>query len=148
MKILLLNPGFQVLFLYRLSNYFYKKGIPILPGFIQAINRFISHSDISCVAEIKSGCYIAHGIGIVIGSGVKIGYNAFILHQVTIGQKEKNTKYPLIGDNVFIGAGAKILGEITIGNNCKIGANCVVVESCPPNSIVLFPKSEIIQKNN
>jgi serine O-acetyltransferase len=36
----------------------------------------------------------------------------------------------------MVGAGAKILGPIRIGRNSVIGANAVVLQDVPPNSIV------------
>ena len=48
----------------------------------------------------------------------------------------------------FIGAGAKILPNVTIGNNCKVGANCVVVEDIPDYATVVLHKPRIIEKTN
>jgi serine O-acetyltransferase len=44
---------------------------------------------------------------------------------------------PRIGNRVDIGAGAKILGPITIGDDATIGANAVVLQDVPPNSIAI-----------
>ena len=41
----------------------------------------------------------------------------------------------VIGNNVDIGAGAKLLGRIKIGDNSIIGANAVVLDHVPENSI-------------
>lgn len=53
---------------------------------------------------------------------------------------------PKIGDNCYIGAGAKIIGNVVVGNNVRIGANAVVVEDIPDNSVVVMEKPKIIQK--
>ena len=37
----------------------------------------------------------------------------------------------------MIGAGAKILGAITIGSCSRVGANAVVVDDIPPDSVVV-----------
>lgn len=42
---------------------------------------------------------------------------------------------PVIGDSVDIGSGAKLLGRIKIGDNSIIGANAVVLDDVPENSI-------------
>ena len=39
-----------------------------------------------------------------------------------------------------------VLGEIVIGDNCKIGANAVVVNSVPPNSIVVGVPGKIVSQ--
>ena len=58
-------------------------------------------------------------------------------HHVTVGDLGGSGKAAHIGNNVMIGAGAKIIGEITIGDNCKIGANSVVNQDIPENSIAI-----------
>jgi serine O-acetyltransferase len=93
-----------------------------------------------------------HGIsGIFVSGGSKIGKNAVIFHQVTIGSNTllKSGKFgsPEIGDNVYIGAGAKIIGNIRIGNNCRIGANAVVYKDLPDNSVAVQSPTRIIQKD-
>jgi len=86
-----------------------------------------------------------HGLnGIIVSHNAKIGANARIFHQVTIG--EGNDGAPTIGDNCLIGAGAKIIGGIHIGNNVKIGANCIVVTDIPDNATVVMDKPRIIIK--
>ena len=63
------------------------------------------------------------------------------------------TAYALIrygsiwGNNVYIGVGAKVIGGITIGDNCRIGANAVVYEDMPPNSVAVCAATRIISKD-
>lgn len=94
-----------------------------------------------------------HGpIGIFVSKGAKIGKNCVIFQHVTIGSNtiltSKTKGAPIIGDNVYIGAGSVIIGGITVGNNCRIGANCIVVQNIPDNSLVVMEKPRIIQKGN
>lgn len=90
--------------------------------------------------------------GCFISGQAKIGKNAIIFQQVTIGSNTlKGTKFrgaPIVGDNVYIGAGAKIIGSITIGDNCRIGANAVVYEDMPPHSVAVQAHTRIIQKSD
>ncbi len=46
----------------------------------------------------------------------------------------------------LIGAGAKIIGNVFIGNNCRIGANCVVVKDMPPNTVAVLSPTRFIMK--
>lgn len=109
-----------------------------------------SHSaGIAVASTIESMPDFPHGIyGVFISSGAKIGKNAVIFHQVTIGSNtlrgSKNQGAPTIGDNVYIGCGAKIIGGITIGNNVRIGANCVVTEDVPDNATVVLERPRVI----
>lgn len=118
--------------------------------------RRIMRKNAACIMPY---CFFAtkpnlpHGLsGIFISSGSKIGKNAVIFQQVTIGSvttiDSKNHGSPTIGDNCYIGAGAKIIGKITIGDNVRIGANCVVHKSVPSNSIVIGGEQRVIELDN
>ena len=82
---------------------------------------------------------IVHGAGLVIGDSSRIGADAMLLQQVTIGASkyERRDQMPRLGDNVFVAAGARLIGQIEIGDNVFIGANAVVTEDVPSNSRVL-----------
>lgn len=68
---------------------------------------------------------------------------------MTIGNDYKDTRNaPIIGDNVIIYPGAKIIGKVTIGNNCRIGANAVVVKDVPNDTTVVVAEQRFISKNN
>lgn len=85
-----------------------------------AFNNATTGAHLGYGAKFESVPSLPHGLyGVVISHNAKIGKNATIYHQVTIG--EGNNGAPEIGDNVFIGAGAKLFGNIKIGNNVLIG---------------------------
>jgi serine O-acetyltransferase len=97
--------------------------------------------------------YFPHGLfGVFISNGAKIGKNAVIFQQVTIGSDSLadsgNFGSPTLGDNVYIGAGAKIIGNVRVGNNCRVGANAVVYTDMPDNSVAVCAPTRIIQKEN
>ena len=50
---------------------------------------------------------------------------------------------PIIGKGCQIGAGAVIVGPIIVGEGSTIGANVVLAQDVPPNSIVTVPKPVI-----
>ncbi len=41
----------------------------------------------------------------------------------------------MIGDNVTIFSGAKVLGKIRISDNCIIGAQALMLQDAPQNSV-------------
>ena len=82
-------------------------------------------------------------MGIVIERGVRIGSRVTVMHQVTIGRKDRvgpgqqGIQVPVIEDNVFIGAGAKVLGPVRIGRGATVGANAVVTRDVPSHCTVV-----------
>lgn len=83
--------------------------------------------DIDYKAEIDEELVIYHGMGLVIGSGVKIGKNCMFFHNTTFGSKfsKKDVGFPTIGDSCLIGTGSILLGSINIPNNKKIPARTI-----------------------
>jgi len=67
-----------------------------------------------------------------------------IRNGVTIGLKRtREAGAPIIGNRVDIGAGAKILGAIRIGDDVAIGANAVVLQDIPANSLAVGVPAKI-----
>lgn len=99
--------------------------------------------------QIGSGFYIGHFGGIVVNGHSVIGRNCNLSHQVTLGVANRGSKkgYPTIGDNVYFGPGAKVIGKVQIGNNVAVGANCVVVNDVPDNSVVVGVPGRVISSN-
>ena len=96
--------------------------------------------------RIGAGLCLIHPSDILIGSGVEIGENCLIFHEVTIG-RGPTPGLPKIGNNVDIYVGARILGGISIGDNSMVGANCVVTQDVPPRSIVVPPLVRVIPRS-
>lgn len=113
-----------------------------------AYNNSSFGTDLNAGALFKTPSRLPHDPnGIIVSPYAKVGSNAYIYQQVTIGDDGKHyTHVPEIGDNVSIGAGAKLFGKIKIGNNVKIGANAVVVEDIPDDATAVIPKARIIIK--
>jgi len=59
---------------------------------------------------------------------------------------EKTKRHPTLGNNVVVGAGAKLLGPIIIGDNVRIGANSVVVNDIPPDSVVVGVPGRVVSR--
>jgi serine O-acetyltransferase len=135
----LFAPGKKVYRYYKLSRWLHMSGHPFLAKLVR-------------YRQGRYGCYISeksiihpsvkfkHSIGIVIGEGVVIEENVKIWQNTTIGSHGKQgypQEYPYIESGVKIFAGAVIVGKVRIGKNAVIGANCVVLESVPENSVAV-----------
>jgi serine O-acetyltransferase len=136
---LLFEAGYQAVVLHRIAHWFKSRGIPVLGPLVARFNHHLTGVDIGPGAEIGPGLRIAHGTGLVIGGYAKIGRNALLLHQVTIGSPSpaRVEKMPVIGDNAFIGAGAKVIGDVRVGDNVFIGVDAIVARDIPDNSRVV-----------
>lgn len=95
--------------------------------------------------NIGKGLYIEHGIATLIGA-LSIGDNCWINQQVTIGFTDASHP-PVLGNNVLITSGSKIIGNVRIGDNCKIGANAVVLSDVPANCTVVGIPAYIVKRD-
>lgn len=133
-----LDSGFQALIAYRCAHTLKNWSVPLLPAVLRRWSIGACAIDIVPQADIAGGCYIPHGLGIVIGGASVIGEDCTILQGVTLGEARFSTDAcPRIGDRVTLGAGAKILGAIEIGDDTFIGANSVVLDDVPPGSVAV-----------
>ena len=118
-----------------ISRAYFLKNEEIPALHLSNLGRIISGFEIFYTAEIGVGIKINHGLGTVIGARCKIGKNALIHQNVTLG--DKNEQRPVLLDNVTIYAGAKVLGGIICGNNSIIAANCVCLVDVPDNGVIV-----------
>ena len=156
---LMFDPGYRVVAYYRVSLFlqtfrFPRRTARILGDLILVRLIRVPGVEFRTKCIIGAGLRIYHPHDIVIGKGVKIGKNANILNGVTLGArtlieedecKDKNDRYPVIGNNVTIFPGAKIIGPVIIGDNCIIGANSVVNKSFPADSIIAGAPARLIR---
>ena len=150
LEVLLCYPGLHALWFHRLAHWLYCLGVPVIPRLISQFARFLTGVEIHPGAQIGSGAFIDHGMGVVVGETTIIGNNCLIYQGVTLGGtgKESGKRHPTLGDNVVVGAGAKILGNITIGDNVRIGAGSVVVKDVPSNSTVVGIPGRVVKYRN
>jgi len=132
---------------HRAAHFFYKIKFKLLARIISQISKFFTGIEIHPAAKIKSGVFIDHGTGVVIGETAEIAEGVVIYQGVTLGGtgKEKGKRHPTIEKNVMISAGAKILGGFTVGEGSKIGAGSVVLREVPPHSTVVGVPGRIVR---
>ncbi len=99
--------------------------------------------------EIGNGVMIYHQGGIVFHPATVIGDGCRIRHGVTLGagSTRRSQAAPILENNVDIGVGAALLGDIVVGAGSKIGANVVLTESVPPDSVVVVDRPLILVKD-
>jgi len=142
--------GLHALWGYRIAHWFWEHHFIILGRWVSQVTRFFTGIEIHPGASIGRRFFIDHGMGVVIGETAEIGDDVTIYHGVTLGgvSLEKGKRHPTIEDSVVIGAGAKILGAVTIGECSRIGANAVVVNDVPPESVVVGIPGHVTNKED
>lgn len=149
-EVVLCYPCIWALFGYRIANYLWRHKLKLLARILSQWMRFLTGIEIHPGAKIGKGCFIDHGMGVVIGATAEIGDNCVIYQNVTLGGTGKCTtckRHPTIGNNVMVGAGAKLIGGFTLGNNVKIGAGSIVLNDVPDNCTVVGNPAKIVKYN-
>lgn len=149
LEVFLTYPGVHSIWAYRFNHWLWKHNLKLLARLGSSIARVFTSVEIHPGAKLGSGIFIDHAFGVVIGETAEIANDVTIYQGVTLGGTSlaHGKRHPTIGERVTIGAGAKILGPITIGDDSRIGANAVVVDSVPPNSVVVGVPGRIISRS-
>jgi len=139
---LLFHSGYVALLIFRIQELFTYSEKSLIARWISVVNFRISGCEFIPGCEIGSGAFLPHPSGIVVGKNVIVGQGCTLMQNVTLGQKSFSSEAsragsPRIGRDVSIGAGSVILGEVQIGDSCIVGAMSLVLESFPPNSIIV-----------
>lgn len=92
------------------------------------------HENLKLGQNVQIGSFTVLGCehGIEIGDNVKIGYSCSIFTHSSIDGKTGPIK---LADNCKIGANSVIMPGVTIGENATVGANSFVVKSIPKNEV-------------
>lgn len=143
----------DALVIYRLSSVLYRRRLKLLSNIINKINYLIFGCYIPGSASIGESCVIAYGgMSVVIHARSVIGAGCVIGQCITLGTKPAIStsddslvgEPPKVGNNVYIAAGARLIGDIYIGSNSVIGANSVVTESFPENSVIVGAPARLV----
>lgn len=149
LEIALLYPGPKAVFLHRIAHKLYTLELFFMARFFCELGRFLTGIEIHPGAEIGRRLVIDHGVGVVIGETAIVGDDCVIFHGVTLGgtKFDKVKRHPTVGNRVLIGAGAKILGPITLEDDCRVGANSVVIKSVDKSDVVSGIPAKSIKNN-
>jgi serine O-acetyltransferase len=149
-ELVLCYPGLHAVWGHRISHWLWRRDIKLLGRLCSALTLLLTRVDIHPGAVLGPGLFIDHATGVVIGETAEIGADVTIYHGVTLGGStlEHGKRHPTVGDRVTIGAGAKILGPITIGHDSRIGANAVVVNPVPPDSVVVGVPGQVVHRRH
>jgi serine O-acetyltransferase len=115
--------------------------------FLKLFSEVLTGIELPCEATVGRRFRIDHFGGIVISGDAVFGDDCVIRNGVTVGLKHAGHRgAPILGNRVDVGSGAKILGAIRIGDDVLIGANAVVLDDVPPNSIAVGIPARVIPR--
>ncbi len=148
LEVVLSYSGYHAIKMHRLAHFLHELRIPLVPRLVSQFSRFMTGIEIHPGAQIGHRFFIDHGMGVVIGETTVVGDDCTLFQGVTLGGtgKQSGKRHPNLGNNVLVGAGAKILGNITIGDNCKIGAQSLVLHDVPPDCTVVGVPGRVVRR--
>lgn len=146
-EIIVAYPFIEAIAVQRLAHQLYLKNVALIPRIMSEWAHARTGMDLHPGATIGSHFFIDHGTGTVVGETAIIGNHVKMYHGVTLGARSTSggqqlrgkKRHPTIEDHVTIYPGATILGgETVIGARSTIGGNVFIMDSVPPNSLVVY----------
>ena len=142
-----LHPRFAPVALVRCARSAYAHRLHRLAKLFSLANFLVFKLEVPAFLDIGPGLVIPHPQGTVLGA-CKIGNNATIFHQVTLGASSADFGFnpslrPVVGNDVTLSVGAKILGAVHLGDGCVVGANAVVITDVPAGAVAVGVPAKI-----
>jgi serine O-acetyltransferase len=146
-EIIVAYPFVEAIAMQRLAHELYLKNVALIPRIMTEWAHARTGMDLHPGAKISSHFFVDHCTGTVVGETAIIGKHVKMYHGVTLGAKSTahveelrgRKRHPTIEDRVTIYPGATILGGSTVvGAGSTIGGNVFIMESVPPNSLVIY----------
>lgn len=141
-----------VLLFFRLSQWAARHWGP--PGrlvvlMLQVLNSLLFGVELPAVCVIGPRLRLFHPHSIVLNPGVRIGADAQLRHNTTIGnivdRDGTERGNPIIGDGVDLGATCAVLGPVVVGHGARIGALAVVTKDVPAWGIAVGNPARVIR---
>lgn len=135
--------SFAITSLNRLRTTARRLHIPGVNHVLRMVQTGFYGVEVGKEVTLGKGVYFVHSLGIVIGGDSRIGDRVRFYGNNTVGTAKDNG-YPVIEEDVWIGAGARILGPVRVGARSRVGANAVVLEDVPPDSVVVGIPARVV----
>lgn len=151
-EVIVAYPFIEAIAVQRLAHELYIRQVALIPRIMTEWAHSRTGMDLHPGATIGTHFFIDHGTGTVVGETCTIGNHVKMYHGVTLGARSTSggqqlrgrKRHPTIEDDVTIYPGATILGgETTVGAGSTIGGNVFLMQSVPPNSLVINAEVEV-----
>lgn len=137
---MIVEPGFKSVCYIRLMQYFHENNQLKIANQIRLriVSKFAM--DIVPGVQIGPGLRIPHPVGIVIGGSVRIGKNATILQNSTLGERYIDRRSdglgPILCDDVTICANVQVLGHINLANGTIVLGGSILLRNTVENEMI------------
>jgi serine O-acetyltransferase len=157
-EVIFCYPGLEAVSIYRIAHELLLLGVPLIPRMMTEHAHARTGIDIHPGARLKTGFFIDHGTGVVIGETCDIGSNVKLYQGVTLGALSfprdaagniirGMKRHPTLEDDVVVYANATILGgDTVIGRGAVIGSNVWITQSVAPYTVVSLEKPSLRMK--
>lgn len=154
-EIIVSYPSLEAVTIQRLAHLFYARDLPLIPRMMTEWAHARTGIDINPGAQIGRYFFIDHGTGVVIGETCVIGDWVKLYHGVTLGAKsfqkdegghilKGGQRHPRVEDGVTIYPNSTVLGgETVVGARSTIGGNVFLMQSVPPDSLVVYEETQL-----
>jgi serine O-acetyltransferase len=150
---ILLHPSFVCVFLYRISNHFFRAGHSFLARLFWQFNAMLTGADISAAADLGEGLVIMSPAGTAIMGTA--GRNLTVMPCAgmggELGRRENvgaGPGLPLLGDEVILEPHSGALGPIRVGTGVRVTGGVAVTRDVPDGFVVEGPTPRFIPRRD
>lgn len=158
-EVILAYPFIETIAVQRVAHELYRRNVPLIPRIMTEWAHRRTGMDLHPGAGIGTHFFVDHCTGTVVGETAVIGNHVkmyqgvgLVARSLSAGRLLRGKKrHPTVEDRVTIYAGATIVGgETVIGAGSTIGANVFLLQSVPPDSLVLMEdvRVRVLPKTN
>jgi len=138
------DPGLLGTLIVRAQQCLFRSGHVRMARGLQTLGMVLVSGEFGAGMIIGPGLALVHPVGVTMGIGARIGANVTLAGGVVMAARyydgeiaaEAGQEFPVIEDGAVIGAHAVLVGGVRIGRNAVVGANSVVLQDVPENTVV------------
>ncbi len=138
--LLILDPSYLCVYLYRVSRVFYCAGKGQVAALIRRLNIFLTGLDVHGKSEVEEGMLVPAPCGVNLSGKLGSNFTILALGGLGVDLKEKDIGgglgAPVLGDDVVIHPFSIVLGPYQIGTGSQVFPGALATFDVPDHSIL------------